>query len=139
MAEQIGEVGEGDVMADDGEGTDASVEVPVLSSEWFGADFFTRDGSPETLASLESALASPELAAELPHHEVPAETAFVEWAKVFDVVETDASIQMSVAYRSVHSEQDGFVRDPVRAVELTITESGQGWLVSSLPSVIALP
>ena len=138
-AEPIGSVSEADLMADAGESDSMNVDVPVLIAEWFVTDFFTRDGSPETLASLEAAVATDELGAELPHHEEPTETVFVEWARVFDLVENDDSIQVSVAYRSVHSEEAGFVRDPVRAVELTLTEIGQVWLVSSLPSVVGLP
>lgn len=138
-AEPIGSVSEADLMADAGGSELMNVDVPVLIAEWFVTDFFTRDGSPETLASLEAAVATDELGAALPHHEESTENVFVEWARVFDLIESADSIQASVAYRSVHSEEGGFVRDPVRAVELTLTDSGQGWVVASLPSVIALP
>jgi len=138
-SEPIGSVSEADLMADAGESSVANIDVPVLIAEWFVTDFFTRDGSPETLASLEAAVATDELAADLPHHDEDASTAFVEWARVFDLNESDDSIQVSVAYRSVHAEEGGFVRDPVQAVELTLTETAQGWRVSQLPSAIPLP
>lgn len=135
----IGGVSEADLMADVGNPELADVNVPVLIAEWFVTDYFTRDGSPETLASLEAALANPDLATDLPHHEEASGDAFVEWARAFDVTEVGDGLEVSVAYRSVHAEEGGFIRDSVKAVKLTLTETGGRWLVTSLPTVASLP
>ncbi len=136
-------VSEADLMAGVGEPsgdfTAAANAIPRLKAEWFVTDFFTRDGSPETLASLELALATGEVAAELPHHEHDGFGVFVEWAKTFEVVDHGSWVEVSVAYRTVHEEGGGFVRDPVRAVSVALTVGPDGWLVDALPLEIDLP
>ena len=44
-----------------------------------------------------------------------------------------------MAYRTVHEEEGGFVRDPVRAVSVALTVGPDGWLVDALPLDIDLP
>lgn len=136
-------VSEADLMAGVGETfgdpSASGNETPKLIAEWFVTDFFTRDGSAETLASLESVLAGDETAAELPHREHDGFGAFVEWAKTFDVVDHETGVEVSVAYRTVHEEEGGFVRDPVRAVSVVLTVGPDGWLVDALPLDIDLP
>ena len=91
--EPIVSVSEADLMAGVGEPVgdffDGN-EKPKLIAEWFVTDFFTRDGSSETLASLESVLAGAQIAAELPHHEHDGFGVFVEWAKTFEIVDRDS-------------------------------------------------
>ncbi len=135
----IGGVSEADLMADVGDSGLVDMDVPVLIAEWFVTDYFTRDGSPETLASLEAALSTADLAAELPHHGATEGDAFVEWARAFEITEVDDGLEVSVAFRSVHAEEGGFIRDSVSAVTLTLINSSGHWLVNSLPIVVPLP
>lgn len=44
-----------------------------------------------------------------------------------------------MAYRTVHEEEGGFVRDPVRAVSVALMEGPDGWVVDALPFEIDLP
>lgn len=138
-ASPIGGVSEADLMAGVGEPVVASIEIPTLIAEWFVTDFFTRDGSAETVASLEAVLATNEVATDLPHHEHDGFDAFVEWARTFAFVDSGSSIEFSVAYRTVHEEDGGFVRDPVRAVSVVLVEGPSGWVVAALPVEIDLP
>lgn len=136
-------VTEADLMAGVGEpvadSTAAASEIPRLMAEWFVTDFFTRDGSPETLASLESVLATSEIAAQLPHREHDGFDVFVEWAKTFGFVDHGSWIEVSVAYRTVREEEGGFIRDPVRAVSVVLVEGPAGWMVDAFPVEIELP
>lgn len=117
----------------------ASVDpIAVLTAEWFVTDYFTRDGSAETLASLEGFL-PPALAAALPHHTHEAPDQFVEWAKVFGVTPSDHGLDVSVAFRTVSGTDEGFVRDPVQAVAVGIEQSGPSWMVISLPINVPVP
>ena len=46
---------------------------------------------------------------------------------------------MSVAFRTVHRSEDGFVRDPVRAVIVGIRDWDATPKVTGVPTVIDLP
>ncbi|MEZ5174906.1 MAG: hypothetical protein R2823_01705 [Acidimicrobiia bacterium] len=139
-AEPLGSISEADLMAIAGEPLATEQRIPILVAEWFVTDYFTRDGSPETLASLEAALGDPGLAALLPHRDPDDTESFVEWARVFSIDEAADETVISVAYRTVTRAEDGFVRDPVRAVTLELAnEPTRGWVVTSLPVAADLP
>lgn len=112
--------------------------VAEFIAEWFVTDFYTRDGSPETIASL-SSLASVSIAAELPHHDTESADAFVEWARAFRVLEAGDVVEVDVAFRTIHAVETGYVRDPVEAVRIALTDTTDGWSVEALPTIIDLP
>ncbi len=112
--------------------------VAEFIAEWFVTDFYTRDGSPETIASL-SSLASESIATELPHHDTESADAFVEWARAFRVLETGDVVEVDVAYRTIHAVDAGYIRDPVEAVRIALTDRTGGWSVEALPAIIDLP
>lgn len=134
----VGAISEADLMADVPAGNPASIDTARLVAEWFVTDFFTRDGSTATLASLEERLRS-QASEALPHGNDMEPNQFVEWAKVFSLVPTAVGQEASVAYRAVRATNDGFVRDPVRAVAVSLFHDGERWLVDSLPTSIETP
>ncbi len=116
-------------------GTAQGVDQLVLTTaEWFVIDWFTRDGSQETVRSIKSAL-SPALAIDTIPHETDGETVtFVEWAKTVDAQVTADSFEVTIAYRAIRETDDGFVRDPVETVNLSIEKQESGLIVTALPS-----
>lgn len=134
----VGAVTEADLMAVDAGGADEGLDVAKLVAEWFVTDFYTRDGSDQTLASLR-AMTSESIASELPHLDTDAANAFVEWAKAFRVEDRGATVDVSVAYRSVHAVDGGYVRDPVEAVVITLATFDDRWTVQTLPKITDLP
>jgi len=133
----VGAISEADLMADlpaDAPGT----AVAAFIAEWFVTDFYTRDGSPETAASLSDRI-DPALRPELPVHVDDSPTSFVEWAEAFRVEDIGSEWVVSVGYRTVTEVDAGFVRDPVGAVRLSVVPTDGGWIVASLPALIDLP
>jgi hypothetical protein len=116
------------------------VDVLRFVAEWFVTDYFTRDGSSETIASLEAALADVDTAAGLPHYEDDDAETFVEWAKAFAYEYPAENIaDVSVAFRTVHRGDDGFIRDPVRAVVVGVSDWVTAPTVTDLPIFRDLP
>ena len=113
--------------------------VAQLIAEWFVTDYFTRDRSLETIRSVEALLGIDE-ATDLPHLEDDVEDTFVEWARAFafETVEEDL-VDVSVAFRTVHRGEDGFVRDPVRAVMVSILGAETDPVVKGVPVAVDLP
>lgn len=139
VAAPVGSVSEADLLAVGGVSSNANgFEVASFTAEWFVTDFYTRDGSPATLASLRAMMAQSS-AADLPHLDEDVGDAFVEWARAFRVDDNGATIDVSVAYRAVHAVPDGYVRDPVNAVVVTLALEDGRWMVQSLPGLIDLP
>lgn len=134
----VGAVTEADLMAVDPDGDIAGSEVAEFVAEWFVTDFYTRDGSQETLTSLQSMMAE-SIATDLPHVDPDATDAFVEWARAFRIEDHGATVDVSVAYRSVHAVDGGYVRDPVEAVIVSLTNLDDRWIVHSLPRITDLP
>lgn len=136
-----GAITEADLMAIDEPGVvTEDVNVQRLIAEWFVTDYFTRDGSAETIASLEAALAGADAAAELPHHGDDGIETFVEWARAFAYEFTGEDlVDVSVAFRTVHREDDVFVRDPVRAVVVGISNWSVNPVVAGAPVLTDLP
>ena len=135
----VGPVSEADLLALGGaDSDDDRLELAGFTAEWFVTDFYTRDGSPATLASLREMMSQPS-DDDLPHLDDESGDAFVEWARAFRVDDNDATVDVSVAYRAVHAVPDGYVRDPVAAVVVTLAlEDGQ-WTVQALPVRTDLP
>jgi hypothetical protein len=125
-------------MADRPLDVDDSTDTAVFLAEWFVTDFFTRDGSSETLASLE-AIVERDLVESLPHQSPPDRDQFVEWARAFGVSQSNDAVEVSVAYRSVSQIEGGFVRNPVEAVIVTVASEGGSWRVGALPAPTVLP
>jgi hypothetical protein len=136
-----GAITEADLMAIDEPGVvQGDVDVQRLVAEWFVTDYFTRDGSAETIASLEAALADVDAVAGLPHHEDDGAETFVEWARAFAYEYAGEDlVDVSVAFRTVHRGEDGFVRDPVRAVVVGISGWNSTPVVASVPVFTDLP
>jgi hypothetical protein len=130
-------VTEADLMAATGSPSERFAMAEFFA-EWFVTDFYTRDGSSETLASLKAVM-SESMAAELPHGEPDANDAFVEWARAFHTEDRGATVDVSVAFRSVHAVDGGFIRDPVEAVTVTLANIDDRWTVQNLPRITELP
>lgn len=116
----------------------ASVEtldaLVSVTAEWFVTDWFTRDGSHETVRSIRAAL-SPELGAvEIPHEAEDEPVTFVEWAKTVDLEETTDGTEVTIIYRAIRKAEEGFVRESVRTVVLSLEFQDDQVVVSSLPS-----
>ncbi|MGI9586187.1 MAG: hypothetical protein ACR2N7_11415 [Acidimicrobiia bacterium] len=124
-------VAEADLVAD----SEPVPQAVAMRAEWFVTDFFTTDGSEETTASIREALVPALAHVELPHDaEVLDATTFVEWARSYGVEAVgDGSYAVIVAYRAIASSADGFVRLPVRAVSVVVTDADGEISIGSLP------
>jgi hypothetical protein len=127
-----------------------AIDMPVVSqgdigivqlvAEWFVTDYFTRDGSSETISSLEARLDDGHDLADLPHHGADEVDTFVEWARAFAFDYPDEGlVDVSVAFRTVHRGEEGFIRDPVRAVLVAIRDWDTTPTVVSAPLTVDLP
>jgi hypothetical protein len=108
---------------------DADALAVLAAAEWFVTDWYTRDGSAETVRSLADLLGTP---LELPHGD-PEQSTFVEWARALAVVTDAQRATVTVAYRAIHREDDAFVRDPVRVVTVSMTSSDGRLSVDGAP------
>ena len=109
-------------------------------AEWFVADYFTVDGSDETVASLRDAVTSDLAGTEWPHDAPDAEHTFVEWARTVRVVaEEDPTYVFDVAYRSIAMVDGSFVRRSVGTVRVTVTWEGAEPMIADLPQPVGDP
>ena len=135
-----GAITEADLRAIDlpiAEGRDRN--VPQLIAEWFVTDYFTRDQSTETIESLEVLLTVDDARA-LPHLTYDGDDTFVEWARAFAFEYVGENlVDVSVAFRTVHRGEEGFVRDPVQAVMVGISDWETDPTVTGIPLAIDLP
>lgn len=109
--------------------TDRLIEV---TAEWFVTDWFTRDGSSETVRSIMDALSPDVFVDVLPHESADAVT-FVEWAKSVGLETTADGVEVTVAYRVIGQTTEGFAREPVGLVMVTLTREGNDVRVIALP------
>jgi hypothetical protein len=127
-------VAESDLMAETPVTPDGPDQLALVTAEWFVTDWFTRDGSEETVRSIRSAL-SPRLEVKATPHETDGEPmTFVEWAKATRSEITAGGVDITVAYRAIRQTDEGFVRDPVRIVTMSLERDGSEFAVSSLPT-----
>ncbi len=110
-------------------------------AEWFVTDYFTVDGSSENERSLRELLAPQASDLVLPPADDPAvATTYVEWARSVDVRSIgDGSAEVDVVYRTITRNEEGFVRDPVSAVAVTMRMSGSDAGILGLPVPIDVP
>jgi hypothetical protein len=125
-------VAEDELTARSDEGPNTDVEA---RAEWFVTDFFTLDGSSETIRSIRQALSADLTDVVLPHEAGDgSEGRFVEWARVIALHDDgDEMFRVEVAYRSIVGTESGFERMPVEFVSLTIDRSNAIPVVTSLP------
>ena len=127
-------IAEADLMAEAPVEMSAEDRLVEVTAEWFVADWFTRDGSEETVRSIKAALAPEVMISPLPHEALDEPVTFVEWARVIETeFMGDGRINVTVAYRAIRESGDGFVRDPVKIVVVELVRGGDEVRVVSLP------
>jgi len=115
---------------------DLRAEAAAIA-EWFVADYFTADGSGGLEDQLRSMLPSE---APLPVHE-PGYRSFVEWVRSVSATEASpGQYFVQVVVRTLGAvESSSYRRLPLRAVEVNVQWTDQGWSIADLPSPIDLP
>ncbi|HSJ72274.1 MAG TPA: hypothetical protein VLA29_11590 [Acidimicrobiia bacterium] len=118
----------------------------IMAAEWFVTDLHTVDGSDQGALSLREALAPALRDDPLPHDDASSlgdpgtGATFVEWARAFDMEWTSAGdTVVSVAYRMIRTEGDGFIRDPVRAVSVVMRRINGVLRVVEWPTEVDAP
>jgi hypothetical protein len=113
----------------------------VAFAEWFVTDYFTVDGSTENERSLRKLLAPTAFGLILPHSsEVPLPATYVEWARSVVVRDIgDSQVEVDVVYRTITETGEGFVRDPVSAVAVTVRSGTTDPGIVGLPMPIDVP
>lgn len=115
-----------------------SVQTPdvlvAVTAEWFVTDWFTRDGSTETIRSIREVMSPTLEVAAMPHEAEDEPVTFVEWARSVGSEMTDDGIEVTVVYRAIRETEEGFVRDPVRTVLLSLQYLDEAVVVMSLPA-----
>lgn len=125
-------ISEADLRAVESEAMPSLDHLTEVTAEWFVTDWFTRDGSTETVRSIRTALAPTVAVASLPHDDATAVT-FVEWAKAVESETTADGVAVTVAYRMIRQTDDGFARDPVATVVVELKRDGDDVTVVALP------
>jgi hypothetical protein len=115
-----------------------SVQTPdvlvAVTAEWFVTDWFTRDGSTETIRSIREVMSPTLEVAAMPHEAEDEPVTFVEWARSVGSEMTADGIEVTVVYRAIRETEEGFVRDPVRTVLLSLQYLDEAVVVMSLPA-----
>jgi hypothetical protein len=135
-------VSEADLMAGPTAGAaDASSLQAVAFAEWFVTDYFTLDGSSENERSLRALLSPTASTLLLPQSsDTPVPTTYVEWARSVTVRDIgDATVEVEVVYRTITETDEGFVRDPVSAVMVTVRSDQTDAGITGLPVPIDVP
>jgi len=110
-------------------------------AEWFVTDYFTTDGSSETVRSVRAMLSPVAGALELPHNAEPAPpVTYVEWARATNTRLVDeGEISVDVAFRTITDTGEGFERDAIRAVAVTLLLTPGSAGIAGPPLDIAVP
>jgi len=113
----------------------------IAFAEWFVTDYYTTDGSPETARTLISLFASSAGNPQLPHSaSPPPPVTYVEWARSSERRPVgDSDFEVDVVFRTITDSEEGFIRDPVRAVTVTVRTSGSDPGITGPPVEIAVP
>jgi len=115
-----------------------SIRVAALA-EWFVTDYYTTDGSQETARSLKALFAASAGNPDLPHNADPAPpVTYVEWARSTDVrFGDDDTAEVDVIFRTITESDNGFVRDAVVAVTVTLRVGSEDPGIAGPP--VAIP
>ncbi len=113
----------------------------VAFAEWFVTDYYTTDGSPETSRSVTALFADSAGNPQLPHSMTPPPAVtYVEWARSTRLrLVGDGGVEVDVVYRTITESEEGFVRNPVRAVTVTMDVGSSDPGISGPPVEIAVP
>ena len=125
-------IAEADLRAEEPPAQASADRLTEVTAEWFVTDWFTRDGSEETIRSITATLAPGVLVDALPH-ETPEVITFVEWAKAIGSESTVEGVKVTVAYRVITQTDAGFTREPVGMVDVTLSRDGDNVSVVALP------
>ncbi|MGI9666812.1 MAG: hypothetical protein ACR2N2_06885 [Acidimicrobiia bacterium] len=114
---------------------EGSFDVLVSTrAEWFVSDFFTVDGSAETVLSIRGAMV-PDLRLEPIPHDEDEEHTYVEWARTYRITRGASGAYVAeVAFRSIISSEGVFERLPVRTVKMEIEMRDGVPLVATIPA-----
>jgi len=106
-------------------------------AEWFVSDYFTVDGSETLGAELTGLLPS----GAPPTSHPPGFRSFVDWARALTASEQGPSeFTVSLLVRSLAATDGGaYMRAPLRAVEVTVLWTDDGWSITDLPTPTELP
>jgi len=127
-------IAEADLRAEAAEPAGPRDRLVETSAEWFVTDWYTRDGSQETIRSIRAVLSADIAPASLPHEAEDLPGTFVEWAKTIEIeYSEDGGIDVTVVYRLIRETDDGFVREPVKAVVIALVRTKDTVEVVSLP------
>ncbi|MCL1598473.1 MAG: hypothetical protein M3094_04770, partial [Actinomycetia bacterium] len=135
-------VSEADLMAGAPEVQPAGGEFELIAiAEWFVTDYFTIDGSPETARSVRALLSPVAGTIDLPHEADPAPPiTYVEWARATDSRRvTEGEFAVDVVYRTITDTGEGFERDAVHAVRVTLLVMPGSAGVAGPPIQIEVP
>ncbi|GMQ93985.1 MAG: hypothetical protein BMS9Abin12_1467 [Acidimicrobiia bacterium] len=126
-------IAEADLRADDTSVMDSADRLVEITAEWFVTDWFTRDGSDETVRSIKAALSNAVVLDAIPHETEGEPVTFVEWAKTIGSEVTPNGVDVTIVYRAIRETKEGFVRDPVATVVVSLVRTGDRVTVVSLP------
>jgi hypothetical protein len=118
-----------------------SSRAAAAFAEWFVYDYFTVDGDPANLVTLQAAL-PPGAPEELLPHGTTDVVTYVEWARAARVTEVSPGrFEVLVLFRSISAPPgEDFERHHTRAVIVPMDISGAGGLrLTDLPSPAAIP
>ena len=135
-------VSEADLMAGpSGTASTADALSQVAYAEWFVTDYFTVDGSSENERSLRQLLAPAASDLLLPHSgDSLMRATYVEWARSVGVRDIGgAEVEVDVVYRTITETDEGFVRDPMSAVVVTVRSAVADAGITGLPVPIDVP
>jgi hypothetical protein len=129
-------IAEADIRAEEPATVLAEDRLTEVIAEAFVTDWYTRDGSPETVRSIRAALSASVASDALPHDEQDSPVTWVEWAKTITSETTSDGTELTIAYRAIRETDDGFVRDPVVAVLVSVVRNGDEIRVVALPLAV---